>query len=528
MLQRPGPPRADAMADLPAEPARIAGVGDALRRLAPALDAFIEAHDAPSYPPYVPGSIGSEAAALPATGIGLSATIDELSHAVADGSRISAPGFVAFITTGAATGPATAAAAVAVAGGQRYTLHAFNALERTGLRWLADLCGLPSHVTGVFTSGGSAANLVALGAARQAAFERRGVDVGEDGQPGGVRCRIYASTYAHRTIHRAAAVLGLGRNSVVGVPADGDGRIRLDELEAALVRDAADGIIPIATVAIAGTTDTGSIDDIQGVTDIARRYGSWVHVDGAYGLVAMASPKLAPRFAGLEDADSWIVDPHKWLAAPVGIGATYVRDAGVLTRAFAEGHAAYLEGSFADHDGPVDAVDGALTDPDRPAVGPGDAASAGVGFGSQFDSMGGSWADQSLELSAPPRGVLVWAILREIGRAGVAQRVERHVTMARAVADRARSDPRLELLMEPQLSITCFRYRPPTGADGDSLNRRILERLRRETPFIPSSADIGGVFAIRPCFINPRTTEREVDGLVDAIIRFGDELTAGL
>jgi aromatic-L-amino-acid decarboxylase len=484
--------------ELPPEPAEIAGVGDALRRLAPVLDAFVAAHEAPTYPAHVPGSIPSESVGLPTTGIGLPGTLDELALAIEDGSRISAPGFVAFITTGASTGPAMAGAAVAVAGGQRYTLHAFNALERTGLRWLAELCGLPEGVAGAFTSGGSTANLIGLGAARQAAFERRGVDVGEDGQPGDVPCRIYASTYAHRTVHRAAAVLGLGRNAVVGIPVDRDGRIRLDELEAALARDAAAGSIPIATVAIAGTTDTGSVDPIDGVIDIARRYGSWVHVDGAYGLVANAAPAIAPRFAGVEDADSWIVDPHKWLSAPVGVGAVYVRDEGALTRAFAEGHAAYLEGSF-----------------DEAAF-----------AGSQFDSMGGSWADQSLELSAPPRGVLVWALLREIGRVGVAQRVERHVAMARAVADRARSDPRLELLMEPQLSIACFRYRPPGGVDGDALNRRILERLRRETPFIPSSAEIDGRFAIRPCFINPRTTEREVEGLVDSVIRFGDELTA--
>src|SRR4029077_15218975 len=112
------------------------------------------------------------------------------------------------------------------------------------------------------------------------------------------------------------------------------------------------------------------------VAAIARRHGSWLHVDGAYGLFANASPGLAPLFTGVDEGDSWIVDPHKWLATGVGVGATFVRDGGVLTRAFAEGNAAYLEGSF--HD---------------------DAET----FGSQFDSMGGPWADQGVELSAPPR-----------------------------------------------------------------------------------------------------------------------------
>ena len=369
------------------EAAETGRMAEAMLRLAPTLNAFVRAHDKPPFPPFRPAPGSVTTGTLPDAGIGLDAMIDELATVVEDGSRISAPGFLGFITTGASTGPAVALVATAVAGGQRYTLHSFNTLEHTGLRWLAELCGLPAGVAGVFSSGGSTANLVGLGAARQAAFERYGVDVAEDGIPAGFRGRIYASTLAHRTIHRAAAVLGLGRGSVAAIPADRDGRIRLDELDGAMAEDARRGILPIAVVAIAGATDTGSVDPIAGVIDIARRHRSWVHVDGAYGLVANASPVLAPLFEGIGDADSWIVDPHKWLATGVGIGATFVRDGGVLTRAFAEGDAAYLEGSFLD-----------------------DAANAS----SQFDSMGGPWADQGVELSAPPRGVVVWALLREI------------------------------------------------------------------------------------------------------------------
>ena len=123
--------------------------------------------------------------------------LDELAGVVLDGSRLSAPGWTGFITTGAATGGAAAIAATAVAGGQRYTLHAFNDLEHRSLRWLAEACGLPAGLTGVYSSGGSTANLVALGAARQAAFERRGIDVAEDGLPAGARTPIYGSVLAH-------------------------------------------------------------------------------------------------------------------------------------------------------------------------------------------------------------------------------------------------------------------------------------------------------------------------------------------
>ncbi len=486
---------------VPPEPAETKRMAEAFGRLAPAFDAFTAGHANPPFLAFDPGPAWAPAAPLQEQGAGLDATIDELAVLLADANRISAPGFTGYITTGAATVPAVAAGAVGVVGGQRYMLHSFNALEHTSLRWLASICGLPDGVAGVYSSGGSTANLVALGAARQAALERLGIDAAEDGQPAGFRGRIYASTLAHRTVHRAAAVLGLGRRAVTELPVDGDGRVRLDELEAALTADAHEGITPIAIVALAGATDTGSVDRIDGAAALARRFGTWLHVDGAYGLTANADPALASLFEGVQEADSWIVDPHKWLATGVGIGATFVRDEGVLTRAFAEGDAAYLEGS-------LEGVQAAV---------------------SQFDGFGGPWADQGVELSSPARGVIVWATLREIGRAGVVDRIRRHMGFARHTAMRATAEPRLELLMEPQLSVVCFRYLPAGAAAGDrdeaidGANRRILERLRNETGLVPSSTVVDGRLAIRPCFINPRTTEEEVDGLVEAVLRFGAE-----
>ncbi len=466
-----------------------------LARLAPAIAAY-RATEREPFPVYRSGTVPSEPSALPRDGIGFEGALEELAAAVESGCRVAAPGFFGFVTTGATSVGVAAAAAIAAAGGQRYGLHSFNALEETGLRWLAELCGLPAGVAGVFSSGGSTANLIAIGTARQAALERLGVDASEDGLPADFRGRIYASPRVHRTIHRAAGVLGLGRSAVTEIPTDGDDRIDLDALVAALGADANRGIVPIAIVAIAGTTDTGAIDPIADVVDIGRRFGAWVHVDGAYGLIANASPRLRPLFAGVEDADSWIVDPHKWLATGLGVGATFTRDGGLMTRAFAEGAAAYLEGSF-----------DTVSEPHA-----------------QFDVIAGPWADQSLELSAPPRGALVWAVLREIGASGVARRVERHVGFARHVADRALAEDRLELLLEPTLSITCFAYRTADPADADRVNEAILSRLRRETGLMPTSTRVRGRYAIRPCFINPRGTLADVDAMVDAILRFGREL----
>ena len=254
-----------------------------------------------------------------------------------------------------------------------------------------------------------------------------------------------------------------------------------------------DGVVPVAVVGTAGTTDTGAIDPLGDLAEIAREHGAWFHVDGAYGLIAAASPTLRPAFAAVADADSVIVDPHKWLTTGAGCAATYVRDARLLPRAFAQGAATYyLEDSFSEEE---DAV-------------------------VQFDSAGIPYWDMGVELSAPSRGVLAWAVLRELGRAGVAARVERHIGFARHLAQRARQHPRLELLLEPELSIVCFRY-----AASDAVNAEILLRLRRATRSIPSSTVVGGHLAIRPCFINPRTRLADVDALVDHVTTIGDELT---
>lgn len=479
--------------------ASCSDIARVLGRVGPVLERFVDADQGAPARAYPRGTVPSETLRLPEHGVGIDSVLDELAIAVEHGCRIGSPGFLGFITTTATTVGVAAQAAVAAAGGQRYLLHSFNALEWTALRWLAELCGLPAGVAGVFTSGGSSANLVALGAARQAAYEDLGIDIAQTGVPDGApRGRIYASERAHRTVHRSAAVLGLGRDAVQEIACDRAGHVDVQRLAESMRDDRAAGFIPIAVVAVAGTTDTGAIDPVREVVAVAREHSCWVHVDGAYGLVANVVPDLAERFAGVEDADSWIVDPHKWLATGLGVGAVYVRDEAVLTRGFAEGEAAYLEGSFS---------------PDPAAA------------TSQFDAMGGPWADQSLELSAPPRGVLVWAALLEIGAAGVRERIERHIGFARALRDLVVAHEDLELLCEPDLSIVCFRFRPSsTVVDLDQLNAELLQRLRRDTGLAPSSTVVGGSFALRPCFINPRTTTAEVRGLVDAVVRIGREI----
>lgn len=436
---------------------------------------------------------------LPSAGAGLEQALAELAEVVIPhGLRNSAPGFAGWVTTAPTTAGAAAWLAAAVAGSQRWWVQPFNSLETIALRWLAELLGIPAGWQGTFTPGGSSANLVALGAARQHAYERLGHDPAREGLHG-IPGRIYASSEVHHVVTRAAAVLGLGRDAVVQVPVDDTGRIEIGALRRALEAGRTGDTLPVALVATAGTVNTGAVDPIADMADLAAEFTTWLHVDGAYGLFGRLDDRVAPLFDGLERADSAVVDPHKWLAAPLGTGAVFVRDRGLLGRAFTLEPAAYLEGAVED-----------APEPSSP-----------------FDSLGEVFHDFNLDQSAPSRGVAVWAILNEIGADGIRDRIRRHVGFARHLAELVTADDRLELLAAPTLSICCFRYRGDGRLDEatlDRLNAEIARRLRAETEFVPSTTRVAGRLAIRPCYINPRTTLAEVEGLARAVRKIGDQV----
>ena len=437
---------------------------------------------------------------LPRHGVGIARVTDELlRHVIPNGSPVVKPGFSAFIPTGATSAATLASTAASVAAPQRYLLTAFNFLEALSLQWLAEMCGIPA-MQGVYSSGGSVANLLALGAARQSAFERVGRDPAAEGvdRPAG----IYATAEAHHTVQRSAGVLGLGRRAVRIVPCDSRGRMVVDELRLAIGRDQRAGILPMAVVGTAGTTNTGSIDPLQAIGEVARECGLWFHVDGAYGLPGILDERLAPLFQGLALADSASVDPHKWLGASVGVAATFVRDREILRRAFTQEPAHYLEGSFEQEDA-------------APAT-----------FDHSLDDFGVPYFDYGVELSAPSRGVVVWALIREIGVQGMAERIRRHNDMARQVAQVARTHPQLELLQEPTLSICCFRYVCPGVADLDRLNQRLHRRLVRENRNMPSTTRVDGRLALRPCFVGARAHLEHAQSLIDDVLRIGAEVAA--
>lgn len=435
---------------------------------------------------------------LPQRGAGIEQVTRELlNQIIPNGSPVPRPGFSAFITTGSTTASTLASTAASIASPQRYMHTAFNFLEELSLQWLAQMCGI-GQMQGIYSSGGSVANLIALGGARQFAFEKLGCDPAADGVDTPVA--VYASAECHHTIQRSAGVLGIGRRSVKSIACDAEGRMRVDELRQAIAKDNNAGILPMAIVGNAGTTNRGAIDPLRELGEIAAKHAIWFHVDGAYGLPGILDERISHLYNGLELADSVIVDPHKWLGASVGVAATFVRDRQILYRAFTQEPADYLEGSVEQESSSSRAVEHSL------------------------DDFGIPYFDYGVELSSPCRGVVVWALIREIGVEGVRQRVKRHNDMARYIARYAGEHPNLELLSEPTLSVCCFRYTTPQSKDLDLLNQRLHRRLVRGNQYMPSTTRVNGKLALRPCYIGARANQSQVDGLLQAVLTFGREL----
>lgn len=292
----------------------------------------------------------------------------------------------------------------------------------------------------------------------------------------------------------------MGRNSVVHIPVDNMMCLSPSALRKQLEKDKELDAVPVAIVANAGSTNTGSIDPLQEMGEIAREYNIWFHVDGAYGLPGTLDPQVHDLYKGLALADSVTVDAHKWLGAPVGVGATFVRNKDMLFKTFNQGVASYLE--------PTTVADEHARN--------------------SMDSMGFPYHDLGVELSAATRGAVVWALIREIGVDGMTARICRHNAMARRVAKLVKQHPKLELALEPMLSVCCFRYIDEKVGDLDKLNKQIHRQLMTNGVNIPSTTIVNNNFVIRPCFLGARTDWHHADDLVEEVIKIGDSLVKSL
>jgi L-2,4-diaminobutyrate decarboxylase len=344
--------------------------------------------------------------------------------------------------------------------------------ENEALRWIADLAGLPSTAGGVFVSGGTAGNLSALLAARW----RWRRDAG--GRMDRTRGLLIASAGSHSSVSQAGRAMDA---DVIGVAADEHGRLRGDALRG-VVKTLTDGDRErvFAIVATSGTTNIGVVDDLAGVAAVCRELGVWMHVDGAYGGAGLVAPSVRHLYDGIEHADSFIVDPHKWLFAPYDSCALLYRDPAIARAAHTQ-HAEYLDVLHGDP--------AATDDPPNPA-------------------------DLAHHLTRRARGLPLWFSLATYGTDAYRDAVETTLRVAADAAKLVADTPHTELLMEPELSIVVFRRVGWGPDDYQSWSERQL--AAGDAFVVPTSW--AGETVLRICIVNPLTTIDDVQAILDSLI----------
>jgi aromatic-L-amino-acid decarboxylase len=353
---------------------------------------------------------------------------------------------------------------------------AFVQIEATVIRWLCDLFNLPPESGGILTSGGSMANFSAIVTARRAKLP-------EDF----LRGTIYASGQTHASVAKAAMLAGFPAANVRSVPTDERLRIDPASLREVIAKDRADGHQPCLLVANAGTTNTGAVDRIDELADIAGEESLWLHADAAYGGFFQLTERGRVAFRGIERADSITLDPHKAMFLPYGTGCLLVRDRARLRHAH-QVEASYLQDLAAEEEIP-------------------------------------NFSDYSPELSRDFRGLRVWLPLKLHGLGAFRAALDEKLDLTRVLYEGLSETPGFEVPWEPQLTVVAFRYRPASG-DPEELNRRLLDRINASKRVFLSSTMIDGRFTIRACIVSHRTHRDRIDEALEIIRRSAEELVA--
>jgi glutamate/tyrosine decarboxylase-like PLP-dependent enzyme len=359
-------------------------------------------------------------------------------------------------------------------------------IERQVTRWMAELYGFPPEASGLFVTGASMANLIAVLIARS---QTLGVASRQTGLTSGEGLTAYVSRMGHSCLPKAMDIAGLGSQALRLVATDAEGRMDMSALAEAIARDRAAGRRPFLLVGTAGGVETGAIDDLAALADVARAQGLWLHVDGAFGALAKLSPELAPLLDGIERADSIAFDFHKWGQAPYDAGFVLVRDGAKHQAAFAS-QAGYLQRQ-----------------------------TEGLAAGAPWP------CDFGPDLSRGFRALKVWFAFKTYGADAMGATILNTCKLAAYLAARVDAEPELERLAPAPLNIVCFRYR--ADADIDGLNSRIVTALQLSGAAAPSAAVIDGRQAIRAAIVNHRTKAQDIDRLVAEVLRLGRALNQG-
>jgi aromatic-L-amino-acid decarboxylase len=415
-------------------------------------------------------------ATAPETGGEFDAVLAEARSAIERTFEYAGPGYLAYIPGG---GLYTAALAEFIAQGvNRYVglwqpSPAVVQIEENVARWLCDLFDYPPAAQGLLLSGGSMANLSAMVTARHAKLGAEFLDG-----------TYYVSEQAHASVTKAATIAGFSERNVRLVPTDAELRMDPDALARMVHEDRARGLRPFLVAPSAGTTNSGAIDPLDAIADVAAAEELWMHVDGAYGGFFQLTDRGREWFQGIERSDSVTLDPHKGLFLPYGTGGLVVRDGEALRDAHFEG-AAYLQ--------------------DLPPTG-------------ELPN----YSEHSAELSRDWRGLRVWMPLRLHGVAAFREALDEKLDLARYLADAFADDPRIELCWQPQLTVITFRL---AGAD-DETQKTFLARINASKRVFLSSTMIHGRYTLRVCIVSHRTHKDRIDECIEIVGRAAAELLA--
>ncbi|MDB4916951.1 MAG: ddc 2 [Gemmatimonadetes bacterium] len=441
-------------------------------------------------PSVQPGDIALRlGAAMPAHGDSMDAILDDLDTVIMPGIlHWGHPTFLGYYGS-TSNGPALvgeiAAAALNVSAMTWKTSPAATELEATVLAWIRDLLGLSENLFGVVYDTASVALLHALAAAREASTP----NVRSHGLSGAAALRVYASEQAHSSLVKAMVMLGLGAENVVRVPTDDAFRMDAGMLRAAMVRDAAMGLRPMAVVATVGTTSCASVDPVAHIAAICQEWNVWLHVDAAYGGALAALPEARWILDGLDTADSIIVNPHKWLFVPLDFSVLYLRHPDIMRTLFME-TPEYLEGDA------------------QPAS----------------QRLAPDYMDYGIQLGRRFRALKAWMVLRAFGHDGISARIREHCRLAAMVAEWVEATPEFELIAPLSMAVVCFRHSPAGESvhDGNARNIAIVNAVNATGAAYLTYTSLNGKTCMRIGVGNIATTEqhiRQLCGLLTAEAR---------
>jgi len=463
---------------------------------------FSEVSALPVFPETFGGKTSREIGTnLPLTGEPLEQLLNDCRNIIANSRHNGHPRFFGYVAS-PATAPGAFADLIASALNSNVTSWrsgpAATEIERTVIAWLASLIGYSDSeraAHGLLTSGGSMANMTALLMAHRAKSEP---DVSSTGLwNSAAPMTIYASDQIHMSIPKAADILGIGRAQVRLIPSDDRFRVSVVQLRQTIADDLKNGLKPFCVVASAGTVNTGAVDPLDEIADVAREFDLWFHIDGAYGALAALDETKRPLFRSLDRADSISLDPHKWLYVPIDSGCLLFRDQARARAAFSFDSADYIK------------------------------------VHEQNEDEAFAFWNYGPELSRRFRALKIWLTLRYYGVQRIARAISEDNATAAYLGEQVEAATDFELLAAPELSICCFRFVPSAlrerlaspneaartaaNAELDQLNTNIMNAVQRGGRAYLSSATIRGKFALRACITNFRTTRADIDETLEII-----------